>query len=239
MSSIRRLVSDNKGQSPREKALEASERLVLSPDQRVSGQSVLKLQPQDAVAVPDGPQDADTPPQTEAPSEEAFIASLEEALLDANMPPEGPAPTPVVADSPPGDASDSETRKLDQLTAKIAALETAIAETADQWEPDGSSEDVYAGTDATGMAWQESVELDATGAPLASDSASASAGGPTTGSDGFAEDHVLDEDTLREIVAEVVRAELQGALGERITRNMRKLVRREIHRALAAQELDQ
>jgi hypothetical protein len=47
----------------------------------------------------------------------------------------------------------------------------------------------------------------------------------------------LDEDSLRELVADIVRSELQGALGERITRNVRKLVRREIHRALAAQDL--
>jgi len=49
---------------------------------------------------------------------------------------------------------------------------------------------------------------------------------------------ILDEDTLRDLVAEIVRQELQGSLGERITRNVRKLVRREIQRALAAQELD-
>jgi len=49
---------------------------------------------------------------------------------------------------------------------------------------------------------------------------------------------VVDEDMLRELVAEVVRQELQGALGERITRNVRKLVRREIHRALTSQELE-
>lgn len=49
---------------------------------------------------------------------------------------------------------------------------------------------------------------------------------------------VLDEDSLRELVAEIVRQELQGALGERITRNVRKLVRREIHRALTSHELE-
>lgn len=53
-----------------------------------------------------------------------------------------------------------------------------------------------------------------------------------------ADEAVLDEDSLRELVAEIVRQELQGALGERITRNVRKLVRREIHRALAAQDLE-
>lgn len=48
----------------------------------------------------------------------------------------------------------------------------------------------------------------------------------------------MDEAALRQLVAEIVREELQGVLGERITRNVRKLVRREIHRALTLQELD-
>lgn len=43
---------------------------------------------------------------------------------------------------------------------------------------------------------------------------------------------------LRDLVAEIVRAELQGALGERITRNVRKLVRREIMRALSIREFE-
>ena len=53
-----------------------------------------------------------------------------------------------------------------------------------------------------------------------------------------ANDDFLDEDALRDLVADIVRQELQGALGERITRNVRKLVRREIHRAMASQELN-
>ncbi|MEP2470734.1 MAG: hypothetical protein ABJH45_04135 [Paracoccaceae bacterium] len=52
------------------------------------------------------------------------------------------------------------------------------------------------------------------------------------------EEAILDEETIREMIADIVREELQGALGNRITRNIRKLVRREIHRALAAQDLD-
>ncbi|WP_412562238.1 hypothetical protein [Thalassobius sp. MITS945101] len=47
----------------------------------------------------------------------------------------------------------------------------------------------------------------------------------------------LDEEALRELVTEIVRQELQGSLGERITRNVRKLVRREIQRALTVQNL--
>lgn len=52
------------------------------------------------------------------------------------------------------------------------------------------------------------------------------------------EDTVLDEDGLRELVATLVREELQGVLGERITRNVRKLVRREIHRVLASRDFE-
>ena len=53
-----------------------------------------------------------------------------------------------------------------------------------------------------------------------------------------ADSQLIDEEALRDLVSEIVRSELQGALGERITRNVRKLVRREIHRALTAQELE-
>ena len=49
---------------------------------------------------------------------------------------------------------------------------------------------------------------------------------------------VLDEAALQEIVRQMIREELQGALGERITRNVRKLVRAEINRALIARDLD-
>lgn len=43
----------------------------------------------------------------------------------------------------------------------------------------------------------------------------------------------IDLESLRELVAEIVRDELRGTLGERITRNLRVLVRKEIGRALS------
>ena len=52
------------------------------------------------------------------------------------------------------------------------------------------------------------------------------------------DDFVVDEDMLREIVARLVREELQGAMGERITRNLRRMVRREIARAMALRDMD-
>ncbi|WFE76144.1 hypothetical protein [Roseinatronobacter sp. S2] len=46
------------------------------------------------------------------------------------------------------------------------------------------------------------------------------------------DDPVIDEAMLYQIVANIVRQELQGELGERITRNIRKLVRAEVAREL-------
>ena len=48
----------------------------------------------------------------------------------------------------------------------------------------------------------------------------------------------LNQVELHALVRAMVREELQGNLGERITRNVRKLVRAEINRALAARSLD-
>lgn len=65
-------------------------------------------------------------------------------------------------------------------------------------------------------------------------------GSPNASTSPFSEDDatLLDEAGLRDLVADIVREELQGGLGERITRNVRKLVRAEIQRAFAARDLD-
>jgi hypothetical protein len=48
----------------------------------------------------------------------------------------------------------------------------------------------------------------------------------------------FDETVLRDLVRDLIREELQGALGERITRNVRKLVRAELNRALAVHDFE-
>lgn len=164
----------------------------------------------------------------------------------------------------------------DRLSAKIAALESAISRIPENWEPDTAGEGDYSGSEAPAMAWEDDIDLDATGAPLADDhrdsdaseKTAATAPEPNTAmyfeDDGDVEDdrfddedikqpdsqanassalglggeEFMDEEMLRDLVADIVRSELQGALGERITRNVRKLVRREIHRALTAQDLE-
>jgi hypothetical protein len=148
------------------------------------------------------------------------------------------------------------------LASRFAAMEAVIASTPDQWEPDGDVGDDYAGTPTETMDWQDHVEEDEPAdmsepaeemvleaaaeeltddAPEVPESAAEAPAGTEEAGDRdsvFADDTFLDEESLRELVADIVRQELQGALGERITRNVRKLVRREIHRALAAHDLD-
>ncbi|WP_281953923.1 hypothetical protein [Pseudophaeobacter arcticus] len=145
-------------------------------------------------------------------------------------------------------------QRVSAVVQKIAELEAKVARASGQWEPDGASSDPYAGTNIETLEWQDHMdeaeaEFDADQASQGHDEtdtnfdAAALAEEAVTGATmdaldvGGAEESYLDEESLRELVADIVRSELQGALGERITRNVRKLVRREIQRALAAQDL--
>ncbi|MFC6637417.1 hypothetical protein GV827_17645 [Sulfitobacter sp. JBTF-M27] len=179
-----------------------------------------------------------------------------------------------------GEQQASSAGKTATLSAKIEALETAIGNIADTWEPDDAGESDYAGTEPETMAWEDDepetqqtdrpqfVHATAVFAPKAQAAASKpepetepesqvfpentesrSAAAPETsstdrsenvdlGRDLSEDEQLIDEEALRDLVSDIVRQELQGALGERITRNVRKLVRREIHRALTAQDLE-
>lgn len=52
------------------------------------------------------------------------------------------------------------------------------------------------------------------------------------------QDMMLDEPALRSLIQTIFREEMAGPIGERITRNIRKLVRAEVGRMLAAHELE-
>lgn len=96
------------------------------------------------------------------------------------------------------------------LEARIAELEAAVTAQREDFEPDGS-EGEHAETPDGIAHLAPSIPPEASG-------------------DGMAR---LDNAAMEELVARIVRAELQGALGERVTRSLRKLVRQEIQRALA------
>ena len=59
-----------------------------------------------------------------------------------------------------------------------------------------------------------------------------------SGADPGDEDEFLDVQAMRIMVTEIVREELRGNTGERITRNMRRMVRREIQRAIALKDVN-
>ncbi len=108
--------------------------------------------------------------------------------------------------------------------------EAALADFAPQ-EPQASTDQPAAAElmladlpDETADALAAAAAMDA----LAADDAAQQAAGLTE----------LDEDMLREIVRDIIREELHGTLGEKITRNVRKLVRAEINRALMTQDLE-
>ena len=107
-----------------------------------------------------------------------------------------------------------------------------------EWQDAGAEE--FAGIETEDAVLDEGV-ADAVASDDPADDADAPASEATDDTeslDMFAEDAVLDEAALRDMVSDLVRDELQGVLGERITRNVRRLVRREIQRALAVRELE-
>ena len=238
LSSVKLLVNESQrvgrgvaGGTPRDK-------FVLTPQLRVSTHGVLKLRPEDAAGPLDVWRAFESADKQEA-GQDAVSAETDVHRLpvDETSAGQGGEKNASNAESGPKLVELAQV-KPDDLSAKIAALETAIARTQDQWEPDGAGRDAYSGTQAPAMTWRNDVELDATGAPLNQDGElplDAALNGEAR--DGLPDQgQFLDEAELRDLVAEIVRSELQGALGEQITQNVRKLVRREIQRALIAQK---
>lgn len=269
LSSIRRLVSDEKRTEPAAEAEPASDRLVLTPSLRVLDDDAGDTPAEDMSEVTP---EADAAHEETADSQDEGAAEEERGesapmLLEPNVDTDTQEDEHAteeafdVEDAVQDDDADEHDDVLDQpvgpegaveevahapetLGEKIAALETLIAGRTDEFEPDEAGSDAYAGTQAPAMEWEDAEEDDTpdTGhhEPAFSPHVDAAVmpepdtDTPILSSD----DDVLDEEALRELVSDIVREELQGALGERITRNVRKLVRREIHRALAAQDLE-
>ncbi|MBN2906346.1 MAG: hypothetical protein JXJ18_06540 [Rhodobacteraceae bacterium] len=149
-------------------------------------------------------------------------------------------------------APDPETDEEDDgsLEQRIAKLEAAVAGCDDDWEPDGSEGSQSPETWTLGTV--RPPEPDGPGAvkPADASSSEAETKADMQGPDAVAQDEVaaeceeseetaiLDEHMLRDLISDIVREELQGPLGERISRNVRKLVQREINRALAKRDLE-
>lgn len=291
LSSIRRLVSDDKRPSVAVISEPSNDRLVLTPALRVAGSNEIPdnetdtapaiqawsdfgASPENKDASSDTEINDDIPtldddedmlldPQTEADADihdenddEPNDHQNQEVMAEVGSEPfvldsvvETPEPEPeivedvAVAEIPVAELLEDQSEAAffanssATLSAKIAALETVIGKTDDQWEPDDTGDSDYSGTEAPAMMWDDADPMETVDDDVVPVADTVADSEPQ---DGFSQsvDDILDEEALRDIVSDIVREELQGALGERITRNVRKLVRREIHRALAAQDLE-
>lgn len=127
---------------------------------------------------------------------------------------------------------DVENAIADAARREIAAQEDATSED-DAPDADDIAEALAPAAALTGrLDGLNAPDTEAPPAPMGKAPDPAPQAGPTT------EPPALpDREALRVLVGELIREEFQGELGARITRNVRKLVRREIARALATRDL--
>lgn len=162
----------------------------------------------ESAALPEMPAELAPEMPAEMPEETPDVgAEAEEALAPAFEPASEAAPEPA-----PADLSADWPTDLDEVSE-------AQPEVPEPFEPDREH----------ATAWAEDDLLP----PIAAGAEAAEADMPGLFDAG--EDLPFDEAALRDLVAEIIRDELRGALGERIGRNLRKLVRQEIEAALARQ----
>lgn len=169
----------------------------------------------------------------------------DEAVDDATAPAEpepevldhAPAEPEVLGDAPAGASREAVEALSDAAwhmpEASFAPVDDA--QVADE-APDPWAEEVL--DDPIPAAQDDEV---ATDLHFARQSARAAQAGPAQVEEGFLLDDAddpYDSEALRDMVREIIREELQGTLGERITRNVRKLVRAEVNRALTARDFD-
>ncbi len=230
LSSIRRLVSEdlrpgNRGAA----AKKPDEKLILTPAFRV----VAEVAPSVASVDP-------APPKTSlprlhlgaSPVIEDLAAKLERAVEAQDV------------------EWESETGDPQPMVAQMEWTETGWAPVAPAAAPQPEPVPSWAQTDVEDLAdalddpppSQAIVEPDAHWADMAEAEAMAELRDEIAEDAPFAADVrpevTFDEQVLRDLVRDLIREELQGSLGERITRNVRKLVHAEIARALAAQDFE-
>ena len=174
----------------------------------------------DAAPVAAGPgQDGWLSDEADAPYYDASLAIVDDeadrfGTDDPDVEERLPQHDPVAA--LPGWAQDDP--DLSHITIKTVGAETS-AGAPGTIEPDAD--------------WADAAEASVI-ASLAADDA-----GDYTAAAAYDDDPMLfDEEVLRELVRDILREELAGRMGERITRNIRKLVRAEIARSFAAQEFE-
>jgi hypothetical protein len=234
VSSVRRLVSTEQRPKPVTRDLGA-DKLLLTPSLRVVADNQMQGNAAPAERVPlilTTPDRVDVPPSPEAgmavddrlhlveaewedeiwTAPEAPLAEMALGAEEAEVVPAEPVPSVAVWPE-----ADTEWAEEPPIPFTAFAAETAKPAPAAEQAPEAAL--------AEGAAQPEDEELDVADMLTAA----------------VVEDEAFNQMTAAELhalVRAMVRDELQGSLGERITRNVRKLVRAEINRALAARSLD-
>ena len=250
LSSIRRLVSEDlRPASRRAAAALVDDKLILTPALRVvakeAADPVTKDHRETTVAVV--PVEPRSPlPRLHLGAEpviEELVASLEQAVeaqgLDWESETGDPAPQTVAFEWTSGAWSED---RAEPVEAEIIAEADAATPSWAQEDPgesvaeDPSQSEAMAEPAVTepDQVWADEAEAEVVAGLVEPESRAEDAGSP----DDADTEMTYDEDVLRELVRDLIREELQGGLGERITRNVRKLVRAEIARALASREFD-
>lgn len=268
LSSIRRLVSEDvrtmaepEAVAPVQKPVqEAADKLVLTPSLRVeeeaktpevSGLSMEELVAQEMAKATSEPEQgprvltlSKTGADTAAPTQGATISA--EALRGS-----APEVEEAVEDAPEAASEEAPEPEATAETVEDAQVMPAVewqsvrSYSEMEFDPEAAGDGDYAGTEVEALEWGQNVDnaRPATEAEVQPEEPASEAvidaevvSAPKQ--DDAPYEAVLDEEMLRDLVGEIVRQELQGPLGERITRNVRKLVRREINRALASRQMD-
>lgn len=251
LSSIRRLVSDDLRPAARPMADPDAGKLILTPALRVVQETPPRApdaaiesvvaglgaavdaraedwesetgDPAPAAAAVSADSDWDIPPGPETADEAGFEAEAEAEVDEAEvlavqfharprstLQPAEVIPAPV-AEPVPGWAQEGEDEAPEPARWAAATI-----------EPDAAWAD-----EAEAQVLEELSDEIAAAAPLDRMAEAAEAAGYDA----------YEDEALRELVRDLIVEELQGPLGARITRNIRKLVRAEIARALAAEQL--
>jgi hypothetical protein len=211
LSSIRRLVSDDlrPGQAPAPQPLAAPARAAAVP--RLVLTSALRVSPDPAPVAP--------PPEARDTLADR-LAELE--VLMAGQSPEFEEelapPSPVPPGAPFGEGLTDNLPLASEIDG--AATDTAETDVGAPYIDAGAEPEVEGPAAFAAMPAEAEVETEA-------EAEAEAEAGP--------EDLLLqDEVVLRALIRDVLREELQGVMGERVTRNLRKLIRAEIARALTA-----
>lgn len=246
LSSIRRLISDDEWARPEVRNGSAAPKIETDSNPAPTSDRFV-LTPALRVVEADIADEISNKPVSDDDTLAADHVAVDVEMVEA-------AEVEAEAEQAPDEAAGDGMTKLERM---IAELEAAVTDQPDEWEPDGTEvEDLATDNTARPMEVADDVQdADEIIEPATVDEAEDHAVQDDETDDEFhaetddaledddldafiQQNATLDEAVLREMVTDIVRQELQGALGERITRNVRKLVRREIYRVMNSQEFE-